>query len=219
MKSGRMVFTMVMVVVFASCEKDNITGRGTIKSETRNVSAFTKVSVEGSTDIHITQGNSFNVSVKAYNNLLPYLVTNVENGVLTVKYEHTANVRNDNSEVFITMPALEGLSTKGSGNIDVKGAFEHTPFFDASISGSADINIENAVAEKLQLSISGSGDFNSFGFLLKEADITISGSGDVEITVNEKLKARISGSGNIYYKGDPAIIDDHISGSGELIQK
>ncbi|OJY90842.1 MAG: hypothetical protein BGP13_12585 [Sphingobacteriales bacterium 40-81] len=219
MKLESMVLTMVVAVIFTSCEKDNITGRGTVQTETREVGAFTKVSVEGSTDIHITQGNSFKVSVKAYDNLLPYLVTYVENGALVVKYEHTANVRNDNSEVFITMPVLEGLSTKGSGDIDVKGAFEHTPFFDASISGSADISIENAVAEKLQLSISGSGDFNSFGFSIKEADVKISGSGDVEITVNEKLKAKISGSGNIYYKGDPAVIDDNISGSGKLVQK
>lgn len=219
MKIESMVLTIAMAVLFTSCKKDNITGRGSVKTETRQVSEFAKVSVEGSTNVHITHGSIFSVSVKAYSNLLPHLMTSVDNGTLVVKYEHTANVRNDNSEVFITMPVLNALSTRGSGDINVKGAFEYIPLFNASISGSADINIENAIAEKLLLSISGSGDFNSYGFSLKEADISISGSGDVEITVSEKLKARISGSGNIYYKGSPAVIDDNISGSGKLIRK
>lgn len=219
MKFQCMVLAVAMALVFTSCEKDNITGRGSVKTETRELNAFTKVSVEGSTGIHITKGNDFEVSVKAYNNLLPYLITRVENGTLVVKYENTANVRGDNSEVFITMPVLNGLSTKGSGNIDVKGTFEHTPVFSAGISGSADISIENALAEKFQLSISGSGDFKSFGLSVTEADVSISGSGDVELTVNEKLKAKISGSGNIYYKGNPTAIEDNISGSGKLIKK
>ena len=219
MKLKCMILAAGMVALFASCKKDGITGTGPVKTEDRVLNGFTKVSVEGSTDIHIIKGSNFDVSVKAYGNLLPYLITRVENGTLIVKYENTANVSSDNSEVFITMPVLNGLSAKGSGNIDVKGSFEHTQNFNANINGSSDITIEQALAEKLILNISGSGNFKSFGLVLDEGDISISGSGDVEVTVNEKLKAKISGSGNIYYKGNPTSIEDNISGSGKLIKR
>lgn len=214
-----MVLSAALIVLAASCTKDGIIGSGTVKTEERNLNAFTKISVEGSTNIHVTEGDNFKVSVKAYANLLPYLKTRVENGVLRVKFENHKNVSNDNSEVFITLPVLNGLSASGSADVDVKGIFESTQQFDANISGSSDISIENSVVEKLNISITGSGDFKSFGLQAKEADITISGSGDVELTVSEKLKAKIRGSGNVYYKGTPAAIDDDISGSGDVIKK
>lgn len=208
-----------LMVVAASCTKEGVWGNGTVKTEEREASGFTKISVEGSTNIHITEGDNFKVDVKAYANILPFLKTRVENGILRVKFEDNRNVRNDNSEVFITMPVLKGLSASGSGNIDVSGSFENVEEFDASISGSSDIKIENALVEKLKVSISGSGDFKSFGLIAEEADISISGSGDTELTVHDKLKAKIRGSGNIYYKGSPNNIEDNIAGSGRLIKK
>ena len=219
MKVKSLILAAGMLALFSSCEKDTIIGGGTVKTEDREVSDFTKVAVEGSTNIHITKGSSFDLSVKAYQNLLPYLKTRVENNTLIVKYENSTSVGNDNSQVFITMPVLEGLSATGSGDIDVKGVFEHTPDFDAHISGSSDISIEHARAENLVLSISGSGDFKSFGLSIEEANVSISGSGEVEITVNKKLKANISGSGNVFYKGNPIMIDNNISGSGKVIKK
>ncbi|MGN6438096.1 MAG: head GIN domain-containing protein [Agriterribacter sp.] len=219
MKLKFVILLAVFAGALASCKKDHIKGSGSIKTEQRNVSGFTRIVVEGATDVHITAGADFKVEVKAYSNLLPHFQTRLENGTLILKYSNDVNPRNDNSEVFITMPALNGVSTSGSGDVDAKGDFADAQTFDASISGSSNISIENASAQKLVLSISGSGDFKSFGFESDEADISISGSGDAEITVNEKLKAKIRGSGNVYYKGNPATIEDDISGSGEVIKK
>lgn len=213
-----MAFVASVTIVFSSCDKEGIWGNGSIKTEERTLNAFTKVSVEGSTQVHIIRGEDFDVAVKAYANILPHLKTKVDNGILTIKFENSVNVKNDNSEVFITMPVLNGLHTSGSGDIDVKGNFVATETFNAGISGSADISIENATSDKLKVSIAGSGDFKSFGFNAKEADIQISGSGNVELTVSEKLVAKIRGSGNIYYKNNPAI-DADISGSGKLVKK
>lgn len=204
---------------FASCKKDSVTGNGSIQTQERNVSAFTKVATQGSTTIHIVQGADFEVKAKGYANLLPYLKTTVENGILSVRYENTGNVRNDNSEVFITMPALTGLSSSGSGDMHVAGEFNNNTNFDVHISGSADITVEKGVAENFVLRSSGSGSFDSFGFTSQHADIAISGSGEARITVGQKLKVKINGSGSVYYKGNPATVDNDISGSGKVIKQ
>src|SRR5690606_3472092 len=86
----------------ASCKKESLTGDGAVQTQERHVNAFTRVATEGSTTIHIAQGENFEVKVKGYANLLPYLKTTVQNGVLSVRYENIRDVRNDNSEVFIT---------------------------------------------------------------------------------------------------------------------
>ena len=159
------------------------------------------------------------MKAKGYANLLPYLKTTVENDVLSVRYENTSNVRNDNSEVFITMPVLTGLSSGGSGDMHVTGEFSGNTNFDAHISGSADITVEKGSAENFVLHSSGSGSFGSFGFTSQNADIAISGSGEAKITVGQKLKVKINGSGSVYYKGNPATVDNDISGSGKVIKQ
>jgi hypothetical protein len=203
----------------ASCKKEALTGEGAVKTEERSVNSFTKVSTQGSTAIHIVQGANFEVKAKGYANLLPYLKTTVENGVLLVRYENTRRVRNDNSEVFITMPALTGLSSSGSGDMHAAGEFSGNTSFDVNISGSAHITVEKGAAENFVLRSAGSGNFDSYGFTSQNADITISGSGEAKITVGKKLEVKINGSGRVYYKGDPAIVNNDISGSGKVIRQ
>lgn len=219
MKGAYVFLLAAFTAACASCEKDTVTGNGSIQTQERDVSAFTKVTTEGSTVIHIVQGTDFEVKVKGYASLLPYLKTVVNNGTLSVHYEDTRSVRNDNSEVFITMPVLAGLSSQGSGDIYVAGIFNNNSGFVAAISGSADIAVEEGSADHLNLQISGSGNFKSFGFTATTADITITGSGDAETGIAQQLKAKIRGSGNIYYKGDPVAVEIDINGSGKVMKR
>ncbi len=219
MKVKFIFFLAAFTATMASCKKESLTGDGTVQTQERDVNAFTRVATQGSTTIHIVQGTNFEVKVKGYANLLPYLKTTVENGALSVRYENTRNVRNDNSEVFITMPAITGLTSSGSGNMHVVGEFANSTNFDVYMSGSADITVEKGTAENFMLRSSGSGNFDSFGFTSQNADIAISGSGKAKITVDKKLEVKINGSGSVYYKGDPGTVNNDISGSGKVIKQ
>jgi hypothetical protein len=205
------------LLLLASCTKDRISGSGTITTEDRNISNFTKVSTSGSTDIHIVKGTNFSVQVKGYSNLLPYFETKLRNNTLEVGYRSGTNVQNDNLEVFVTMPTFEGANVSGSANIDVKGAFASNRI-DASISGSGNIDIESGTAQMFDADVSGSGNIRAFGLTTDRADISLSGSGTAELKVVTHLKAAISGSGSIYYKGTPAI-ESSVSGSGRLVHR
>lgn len=206
------------VAALISCSKDKISGSGPVTTETRSVSGFTNVSVSGSSNVFITQGAVYDVKIKAYSNLLPYLETKVENNTLLIAYKSNSNVTNDNSEVYITLPELSGLSTNGSGNINSAGSFPLTDNFIASISGSGNISLENGLANNYTIHISGSGSIKSFGLLAQKADVSIEGSGDAEVNVAQHLKVSIKGSGNVMYQGSPEI-DSSISGSGKLIKQ
>ena len=205
-----------MATFFFSCKKDKIDGGGTIMTEPRKVENFYNVSVSGSTNVFITYGDAFDVKVKAYENIIPILETKVQNGTLLIGL--TKNVSNDNSEVYITMPALSSVTTNGSGNIDTKGSFLGMDYFSATTAGTGVITIEKGSALNYKISIAGSGDVKSFGFVTDQATVTISGSGDAELSVAQKLKATLNGSGNVYYKGSP-VIDAITKGSGQVIKK
>lgn len=218
MKKYFLLLLISSSVLFFSCGKAKITGEGNVVTETRIAEDFYNVIVNGSTQVFITQGAAFEVKVKAYENIIHSLETKVQNGALLIGFKDNKNVSNDNSEVYITMPALNSVSTNGSGNITTKGSFLGMDYFTASLTGSGLINIERGIAKNYKISISGSGDVKSFGLETEQATISIAGSGDAELTVSKTLNATLTGSGNAYYKGN-AVVNANTTGSGKVIKK
>ena len=211
------IFLLAGILVLASCNKERIKGSGSITTDTRSISNFNKVSVSGSTTVHITNGNAFSVQVKGYSNLLPYFETQLNGSTLELHYRNGVNVSNNNIEVLITMPEITSLQSSGSTTADIKGPF-NCDALSVNISGSGDVLIEGAVANQFKLSVSGSSDLKAFGMVALRADLDISGNGKAEVSVTSHLKVDISGSAVVYYKGTPTIESD-ISGSGKLISR
>jgi hypothetical protein len=218
MKKGFLFATAAVIVLLSSCSKERIRGNGSVVTETRNVNAFNKVSNSGSTEVYITQGAAFKVEVRSYSNLLSYFETKLDNGTLKLGYRNGVNVSNDNTEVFITMPALTGLRLDGSGNIDAAGNFSGNSSFEATISGSGNIRIAQGSANNFNSSISGSGNIYAFGMIAGVVETNTIGSGNTEITATNQLRAKIVGSGNVYYKNTP-IVSVEISGSGQVLPR
>ncbi len=216
MKKFFFLLLIAMPVLLFSCKKQKVEGGGTVITEPRSVENFYNVIVNGSTNVFITYGDAFDVKVKAYENIISTLETKVTNGTLQIGYKKSIN--NDNSEVYITMPALISVATNGSGNMDTKGNFLGMEYFSATTNGTGMINIEKGSAKNYKISISGSGDVKSFGFVSEQASVSTIGSGDAELTVVKNLKATLKGSGNVYYKGN-AVVEATTSSSGKVIKK
>lgn len=104
------------------------------------------------------------------------------------------------------------LNFKGSS--DFKGNIE-TVTCKVNCSGSSDCIISGS-ADVCDISMSGSSDFKGFDFMVNKFDCSTSGSSDVQITCNEELSVRASGSSDVYYKGDAKIISQRLSGSSDL---
>jgi hypothetical protein len=101
----------------------------------------------------------------------------------------------------------------GSGRADVTLTVSGEASF--GISGSGKIQAQGS-ANRVKTSISGSGRLMAAEFATKVCEVRISGSGDVQINVKDELDANISGSGSVSYKGDPAKVNSHSSGSGKV---
>lgn len=218
MKRGIAITIVCVMLSLLSCTKEKISGTGPMVTQTRTVSNFTAVSTTGSTNVYITQGPVFKVEVKGSGNLLPYYETKVISNTLLLGYKQNVNIKNDNTEVYITMPILNAINIFGSGSAISTGPFTGNTNFNASISGSGNISIEAGTAQNFFATIAGSGHIHALDFVAEIAEITTSGSGNVEITANNQLKVKITGSGNVYYRGTPAITST-ISGSGVVIPR
>lgn len=183
--------------LFTSCKKETIIGNGSTVIENRPLSGFSKVEVAGKTGVVITQGPTFKVEAKAYANLLPYLETKVVGDVLKIAYKSGTSVSNDNSVVAITIPLLSRFTTTGNSTVSI-------------LSGTA---------SDFEAVVTGASIIQAFDFTAQNGTVNVEGSGSVELSVTDKLKAKIVGSGNIYYKGNPTTVTSDITGSGKVIKR
>jgi Putative auto-transporter adhesin, head GIN domain len=209
---------IVVVSMFASCNKDIIHGDGSIVTSERTVSNFSGIDISGANNVFISYAPEASVSVKGYNNLVSHYKTEVEDGKLYLHYDEHTNVKNDNIQVYITMPYFDALSLSGSCSINATGSFDNTGTLSVYTSGNGDINIEDITADRYTIHSSGNSNISTLGVKAKTATVEVSGSGMVTLSVQDKLDVHISGSGKVSYKGEPAEINTDISGSGKVIK-
>lgn len=194
---------------------------------------FTGISFGVAGNLTLEQGNSFNVVLEGDEDLLDAIDVKVRDGRLTIRKPNWRQARNEKLTVYVTMPEIESLSVSGSGTLINKGSLKCDEL-NIGVSGSGDIELDNLSANSLDIgisgsgvmlegngaedasiSISGSGGVTAEDFKLEKMEVSISGSGRCKVWVEDSLIARVSGSGSIYYKGDPNI-DSKSSGSGKV---
>jgi hypothetical protein len=113
------------------------------------------------------------------------------------------------------------ITVSGSGKIDFIGQAVSA---EAVISGSGNITMfgqgtsyDTTEGSSLNLTISGSGYLSAFNYPVNTCHFTMSGSGNAEVNVNKLLEGTLSGSGSLFYKGNPPIVNVQISGSGVIM--
>lgn len=218
MKRMMIPFALSLSILFIACSKDAIRGEGTVITETRNLAGFNRIAVSGQTTVYLSPGTSFSVEVNGYQNLLPYFESKIINNTLQLGYAPGTNIRNDNTEVYISLPALQGLEMAGSASIICSGVFPAVPDFQAKLTGSGNIYFSSGTCTRFLSELDGSGSINALHMKAERAESHITGSGKTEISASQELKVWISGSGKLYYRGNP-VISSVISGSGEVIPK
>lgn len=118
-------------------------------------------------------------------------------------------------DISVARITANGLNVSLSGSGNIKSNSCTSVNSDVFLSGSGQIDLTGQ-CENSNLKLSGSGKINTENWIVGSADVTITGSGDIFTFVENSLIAFISGSGNIYLKGNP-IIDKTITGSGRII--
>lgn len=117
--------------------------------------------------------------------------------------EFTANVAGSGDIECKQLKAADmDISVAGSGDLKIENALVTS--VNASVAGSGTVKISGN-ADKANYSVAGSGDLYASDFKVQDISASVAGSGDIKCHAVEHLKARVSGSGTIGYKGDPEL--------------
>lgn len=226
MREGRYNFFIVLILVtlfaFSSVSAGNflnslfshsgIEGSGELTTEERDVKSFDKIESSGSYDIYVQVGEEQNIEITYDDNLIDLIITRVSGKTLKISSEGTYSSRNT-CRIDITVPELEKVYLSGSGDIEIVDLNETSFIF--KLSGSGDLRASGKV-EELEIRLSGSGDIDTRELMAKDTYCKVSGSGSIKVRAEEYFDGSVSGSGNIYYYGEPDHISTHVSGSGRI---
>ena len=207
---------------------------GNLVREKREVESFDKISLKGIGKVIIRQGEEESLEVEARDDMLPSIVTEVEDGKLVISYKTDWS-----KQVIIpirpirfrvTMRTVKLLEILGAGIIEAYDI--ETDTLELVIKSAGAIRVKALAAEALAVAISGAGGTKLSGKVGRQ-EVTISGvgghqagkleSGSCTVTVNgaggatvwarDALDVSVSGLGGVRYYGDPKVTKS-ISGLG-----
>lgn len=228
-----MFFLLILLAVAVSaCDTVfSVEGNGNIVKVQRDINSVDQLKVSGGFSVVLSQSESESLWVEADENLMDFIVTRVNSGVLEISSKESIKGSSD-IVIYLTVKDLSEIDL--SGAVDIKSEQELN-FDEISISGSGastlnltlvtetittDLSGANDVtlngrAKNFIARLSGASDLNAFSFQVNNLNIKVTGAGDARVSVSETLRVSISGAGSVTYQGNPQI-EQEINGAGSL---
>lgn len=235
MKNSILLIALLLSVSFSYADK-KIKGNGNMTKTTRTTSDYDGIKCAGSLDYVLVAGTEGKITLEGEENLLQYIITEVKNNELIIKTEKNVYLKPSNNKtikIIIPFKDISSVALSGSGDLWNEDVINSTNL-EIALAGSGDVildirasNTEGKVAgsgdltlkgstNKLEAKVAGSGDFHGFDLQSNHTEVAVAGSGDAKVVSNESLVARVAGSGDIEYRGNPKTEDTKVSGSGSI---
>ncbi|MCK0132217.1 DUF2807 domain-containing protein [Flavobacteriaceae bacterium F08102] len=219
--------------VSLSAQITNLKGNGTLIAAERNVGEYEGVFVGGAFDLEFIEGTEGRIHIEIEENLLPYLITEVNRDKLILKWKDGYHIKDtQKSKIRVPVKSISAITLGGSGTIDSSiPLYTNSMHVDlggsgtirlpisatnlsVNLSGSGNIEL-SGMATSIECALAGSGNIRASSLNTNRINVQISGSGDVHIGQVDTLNVRVSGSGIVTYKGNPQQ-NIKISGSGNV---
>jgi hypothetical protein len=243
MKSTNLIYATIAIVLIAialpfAAEAQilsSLRGNGNVVTEERETGDFNQIQLNASADVFITQGNENQIVVKADENLLDVIKTDISGDALKINVK--GNIRRyTDLEVHVTVKNLHKVSVNGSGDVQSRNKLQ-VKDFEVSINGSGDISLDldamdiktsingsgdvnlSGVNGDFTLKIAGSGDFEGNNFNLNNCSISVFGSGDVKLNGSAnfvEIDQSASGDTNLFNL-QAQDVSARLNGSGDVI--
>jgi hypothetical protein len=199
--------------VFAGSSDSTNHGSGVAATQTRDLPSFESVELAGANNVVIRVGGEQSVVIKADDNLLERVTTEVQSGTLVIDNAPGGFTTKSPMSVEVDVPTLNALTLSGSGNIVVTGVEAES--LDANLPGSGTLT-GSGTAAQLDVDVAGSGVVQFTGLVAQTVRAAVSGAGSVFINATGSLDASVSGSGAILYAGDPQDVTRSVTGTGAI---
>jgi hypothetical protein len=191
---------------------ESVKGSGTSKSEQRNLTGFKQIEAGGAVNLEVDAQKDFSVVIKADDNLLQYIKTEVSGDTLKI-YSEGKISPTTKLNVKISMPMLEGLNVSGASDAKINNVKADS--LELKASGASEIII-NGEAKELKADASGASKIDAENLRTENADVDASGASSANVSAINELNIDASGASKISYTGEPKNIKQNASGASSI---
>lgn len=191
---------------------DCVHGNGEIKTETRNVAAFSAVDTSGAFHLEAQIGSQTPLRVTADSNILPLIVTDVAGGRLRIFAKQSICTSGPMS-IALAAPEISQISANGSNTIEFK------PFRGSELrlklDGSNDVRLQGQT-NSLKAEVSGASTLDARALRSEAVEVSVVGAGTAYVNAVATLNVSIIGAGEVYYAGQPRTMQRNVMGVGTI---
>lgn len=215
----------------------DVRGFGDVIQEERSLKNVSGVELGAPGEMDIRLGDTESLVIEAEGNLLQYIETSLEGGILKVYTRIGANLEPTRPIIYtLTVKRLLSLAVTSSGSITAPAL--EADRFRMEVNSSGHILLAGITAQKLEVTlnslgyaeigtgevteqeikISSSGNYSAPDVRSETVTATLDSSGNATVWVTEELTAEMNSSGNVYYYGQ-AVVNETSSSSGAVVSK
>ena len=244
MRRTKQLFLLFISLVQMACNKESapdfVQTTGELTQVERTTAEFNEIELNNSIDLVLTQDTVNRIIVEAGRNLIPDILTDVNNGKMVIKNSNKFNFLRSYKKkirVLVHYKKLIQLTYRGAGNISCTNTLNDSVFTFDNHKGTGDIQLDLNLQEahfnihtgQCYLKLSGSAALN---YLYQAGNgytdagelqtgytfVTNKGTNDLKVNAGYLLYAQINYLGNVYYKGTPTELSSDITDKGKLIK-
>ncbi len=233
MKRINLIIAFLIIAVVAQAQKIY-----DANATVRSIGDFKAISISNAFSVYISQGSENALVVSADDkDDIKNIITEIDNGVLKIKYEDKKSWRGDKKlKAYISFKELNKIVMKGatdlyvttpinlpSLHVDASGASNFKTLtgvlnIDEMVlkcDGASDIRLKGKV-DKLVIDASGASDITSYSLVANNCTIKASGASDIKLTINGELNVNASGASDVRYKGSATVTDVKSTGASSV---
>jgi hypothetical protein len=181
-------------------------------SQTRAVSGFDQITLNGAFKTKIVVGPSPHVVVSGDPDVLASVKTNVSGHTLVVEMKR-AWVSLSAPRLTISLPALRSFTDEGAGTTNITGLSGGN--LKLQISGAGSI-VAAGRADSETITLDGAGKIDATAVDAGDVTVDNNGLGWVHVRAHGRLKMTVNGVGEIRYAGNPSNVQSEINGVGRI---
>lgn len=189
-----------------------------------SLGAFDKLSIGGTADVKLTQGNEDQVFIAGDAEVQKNLRVSLEDNTFTVQSKEGWKFWVSNKlQISVTARKLSSIGLAGAANLHAPGPLAVDRLV-VKLAGTGQARFDDITADSLQFNMAGAGEAQAAGrareltlhvagkgrlqaenLQCQQANVSISGLGNATLWVQDELRIKIAGAGFIDYWGHPTV--------------
>jgi len=223
--------SMIILTATSCIRIVGIRGSGNMESEDRSVSGFSSVSISSGMNLYLKQDDTESLRIEAEDNILPMIITKVDNGKLEIKYRNLIigglNL-NEPINVYLIVKDLKELHVSSGVRIESEEIKSDSLKIDLSsgadgkmIISSQNLSVNISSGSRLEISgqtvsqdidLGSGGEYSAGELMSKTVVIHASSGSNAVVNASDNLDVNISSGATVQYTGSPKVVSDISSG-------